>query len=631
MKVTPPPRTLAAVGWIVGQKIAERWEIQRILGGGFGTVYVVYDPELKQLFAAKTVHAELLDEDVHRRFQQEAHTWLQIGRHPHVVGASFVNVVEGRPLLFLEYVGGGDLGEWIDTPRLLEDRLWCLQLALDFCDGMEHAYRHGVRAHRDVKPQNCLLTDEGRLKISDFGLIRVLDENPMALRLQQERWEATTGLGTLTHMAPEQFSDAHNADARADVYAFGITLYQMLTGRLPFPGRNQFSLMYAHAHTPPPDLELAPLPHGVDRDLEVLVKACLAKSPADRPASFSALRPVLVDFYTRLAGARPPAPLEERAQEAFDLSCQGISLVQLDWPEAGLELLERAVQGEPRLQAAWINRAVALTRLGRLQEALTSLDVALRLGSSGPAWHVKANTLSLLGRRNEAYEAYSHSLKLEPRNVKTWIDQGLFLGGAGALQEAVDSLNQALRLNPRHPTAWTALGMTFVNADQPAEAIHCLATSVRLQPRQPVVWAYLGDVHLDLGQSTEARSCFEQALATDPRHAPAWLGLARVEVRSEDPEAALPALQRALELDASLQLAWFVLGTTLFGLSRWESAAEALHVALRLDPMDAAAWNYLGAVETHRERFDEARESFRRAADLGMEEAMINYRALSAR
>jgi serine/threonine protein kinase len=210
-----------AANWEIGDSIHNRWEIHRILSGGMGVVYVVYDHEHRETYAAKTFQDEIFIRSplIAQRFTQEALAWVNLDEHQNIVQARMVHNIGGKPYLFLEYVSGGDLGGWIGTLQLTEDLPRVLRLAIHFCDGMAHALSKGIKAHRDIKPQNCLITDDGTLKVTDFGLAKVFDdtsltetETPDAASLSISLTRTGIGAGTPTHMAPEQFDDAKRVD-----------------------------------------------------------------------------------------------------------------------------------------------------------------------------------------------------------------------------------------------------------------------------------------------------------------------------------------------------------------------------------------------------------------------------------
>ncbi len=162
----------------VGDWIADRFEIFEVHQGGMGVVYAVNDhlgTVDRSIIALKTLHDELfLDRERGARFSSECHLWAHLGNHANVVQAYAVEEIEGRPHILLELITGGDLRRQIGTPGL--DLPRALRHGIEFCLGMEHAIRQGLRCHRDIKPGNLLLTGAGALKITDFGLAAIRDE-----------------------------------------------------------------------------------------------------------------------------------------------------------------------------------------------------------------------------------------------------------------------------------------------------------------------------------------------------------------------------------------------------------------------------------------------------------------------
>ena len=164
--------------WQVGDRIADRFEVFEVHHGGMGIVYLVRD-RLRtaghETVALKTLHDEFLPDRVRSsRFAAECRLWIRLGQHPHIVQAFAVEEIEGKPHLVLERVTGGELRSRIGTHPL--DPIRALRHGIEFCLGMEHAIRQGLRCHRDIKPGNLLVTGAGTLKITDFGLARIRDE-----------------------------------------------------------------------------------------------------------------------------------------------------------------------------------------------------------------------------------------------------------------------------------------------------------------------------------------------------------------------------------------------------------------------------------------------------------------------
>src|ERR1044071_3278550 len=170
-----------ATEWQIGDRVQNRWQICDIKRGGMGIVYVVYDYEHRNAYAAKTFQDEVFARNpvLAQRFTQESLTWVNLDAHQNIAQARFVQTIKGKPYLFLEYVSGGDLSDWIGSQRLTEDLLQVLRFAIHFCDGMTHALSKGIQAHRDIKPQNCLITRDGTLKVTDFGLAKMFDDTSL--------------------------------------------------------------------------------------------------------------------------------------------------------------------------------------------------------------------------------------------------------------------------------------------------------------------------------------------------------------------------------------------------------------------------------------------------------------------
>ena len=162
----------------VGDWIGNRFQVFDIHEGGMSLVYVVNDhlgEPGRKVVALKTLRSELLRSPIRiRRFAAECRLWAQLGDHPNIVRAYSVEIIDGRPYVLLELIQGGDLYRWIGTPRLDLPRI--LGFGHQFCRGMEHSMRQGLHCHRDIKPGNLLVTEEGTLKITDFGLARVCEE-----------------------------------------------------------------------------------------------------------------------------------------------------------------------------------------------------------------------------------------------------------------------------------------------------------------------------------------------------------------------------------------------------------------------------------------------------------------------
>jgi serine/threonine protein kinase len=225
------------------QFIAQRYEILEELGrGGMGTVYRGLDSATNQVVAIKELNPQLTTTDLIERFKREGEALRELN-HPNIV--KLLNTVEhdGAYYLVMEYVTGGDLHDLLKVGQLPIER--CLRLALDLADALTRAHKLDI-IHRDLKPANVLLADDGTLRLSDFGVARIG---------QKERVTATDMIvGTVDYLAPEAL-DGAGIDPRADIWAFGVMLFEIVGGKRPFSGESLAGTLTAILTHPVPDLE----------------------------------------------------------------------------------------------------------------------------------------------------------------------------------------------------------------------------------------------------------------------------------------------------------------------------------------------------------------------------------------
>ncbi|KAB8168647.1 Stk1 family PASTA domain-containing Ser/Thr kinase [Streptomyces sp. 3MP-14] len=289
---------------LIGRVLDGRYQVvERIAVGGMATVYRAVDTRLDRVLALKVMHPPLVsDAGFVARFIREAKAVARLD-HPNIVGVLDQGADGGYVYLAMEYVDGCTLRDVLRERGALAVRP-VLDILEPMLAGLAAAHRAGL-VHRDVKPENVLIGSDGRVKVADFGLVRGVD-GPTS---------ADTGslLGTVSYLAPEQI-ESGAVDARTDVYACGVLLYEMLTGGKPHTGDSPAQVLYAHVHhdVPPPS-EVVP---GLAPPLDQLVAAATARAPEGRLADAAAMLASARRARAALSDAQldAPPPVVERPE-----------------------------------------------------------------------------------------------------------------------------------------------------------------------------------------------------------------------------------------------------------------------------------------------------------------------------
>ncbi|MEE6274378.1 Stk1 family PASTA domain-containing Ser/Thr kinase [Georgenia sp. MJ206] len=299
---------------MIGRLVDGRYEVHsRVARGGMATVYRAVDRRLDRPVALKIMHPHLAEgADFVARFRREARAAARLS-HPGIVGI-FDQGYEGETTyLTMEFVDGPNL-----RAVLRERGALAVGEALDVMDGVLDALAAAHRAglvHRDVKPENVLMTEAGRPKVADFGLARAVTEATAA--------STGTVLGTVAYLAPEIVTSGI-ADARADVYACGVLLYELITGSQPFSGDAPIRVAYQHVHsdTPAPSDAVRWLPVEVDELVGALTARDLEERPADAGAALELLRRTRAELddvtLARSADVAPAAPSPDSPADVED-------------------------------------------------------------------------------------------------------------------------------------------------------------------------------------------------------------------------------------------------------------------------------------------------------------------------
>ncbi|MFQ5435479.1 MAG: serine/threonine-protein kinase, partial [Anaerolineae bacterium] len=270
---------------MIGKTISHYKILEKLGEGGMGVVYKAEDTKLKRTVALKFLPANLThDEEAKDRFMREAQAASALD-HPNIGTIHEIDEAEGQSFIAMAFVDGQSLKEKIEAGPLEVDE--ALDIAIQVADGLQEAHEKGI-VHRDIKPANIMVTTKGQAKILDFGLAKLMGRSMLT----------RTGmtLGTVAYMSPEQ-TRGDRLDHRTDIWAFGVVLYEMLTGELPFKGHYEQAVMYSimHEEPEPPGQLRKDIPEEIER----IILDALNKDTDSRISSANELSKYLTDYDSR--------------------------------------------------------------------------------------------------------------------------------------------------------------------------------------------------------------------------------------------------------------------------------------------------------------------------------------------
>ena len=274
-----------------GEQVGQ-YQILELLGrGGMAEVFKAYHPALDRFVAVKAIHEGLVsDKNFLARFQREARMFARLD-HPNIVPIYDFSEHEGRPYIVMKFIEGRTLKERMEIGPLGMTEI--LQMVDAVGKALNYAHKQQI-LHRDIKPSNVILAKDGQTYLADFGLARLVQAGETTLSR-----EGT--FGTPHYMSPEQAMGRPDLDARTDIYSFGIMLYELVVGRVPFRSESPYTIIHDHIYTP------LPLPREIKPDvpghLEAVILKALAKDPADR---YQDVESLISDFHAAVEGGQGP-------------------------------------------------------------------------------------------------------------------------------------------------------------------------------------------------------------------------------------------------------------------------------------------------------------------------------------
>ncbi|MFF3358071.1 protein kinase [Streptomyces sp. NPDC002917] len=367
--------------WRRGDLILDLYEVLDVVRtGGMGLVHRVRHHGWDIDLAVKTPRRALVrSPDAIRDFEREAEVWVGLGLHPHIANCVYVRTLDGVPRVFAEWADGGSLAEAVRSRSLYGTAPLgsVLDVAIQSAWGLDHAHENGV-VHQDVKPANVMLTGDGTVKVTDFGMARAR----MATGQDAGDADPFVSRGGLTpaYCSPEQARSPGGLTTATDTWSWAVTVLEMFLGRPPDPdGTAAGGVFDGFARSGAPDAVL-PVPTGV---VDVL-RECFTEDPAARPARLGPLAERLIRVHEREVGPYPRRAPAAATLLADGLSNHALSMLDLGHRDSAEELWTRALRADPHHPHARYNRGLHRWRTGMITDAeLVDELESVRFGDPG--------------------------------------------------------------------------------------------------------------------------------------------------------------------------------------------------------------------------------------------------------
>jgi TolB-like protein/Flp pilus assembly protein TadD len=656
---------------VIGRRLGT-YEVLSLLGvGGMGEVYRARDAKLNRDVALKILpEAFARDADRLARFRREAQAVATLN-HPHIVTIFSIEEHDDVPFMTMELIEGRTLDQGIPASGLSLARFFDIAVAL--ADALSAAHRKHV-IHRDLKPANVMVTDDGRVKVLDFGLARVVDAD--AVRLEEEvtylGTKEGTIIGTMPYMSPEQI-EAKPLDHRTDLFSLGVVLYELATGERPFRGDSSPALMSSilKDHPEPAGERRSDLPGGVSR----LISQCLEKHRRERiqtanevlvelkaqrrawESGAAAIRDIAPPAVERAASIAVLAFTDMSAAKDQDWFCDGIAeeILNALTPLRGLRVAARtsafSFKGKgDDLRTIGEKLNVTTVLEGSVRRAGDRVRITVRLSEVATGFQLWSERYDrelkdIFDVQDEIAKAIAERLRVTLVGGKDdrLVEQAtpnieayqLYLKGRALVDRrganvptGLDLLRRAVELDPGYALAWAGVADALTvlaysgaarGAESKPEAMAAARRSIELDPTSAVGHTALACATLLYENNRAmAKREFERALELSPSYGMGrcWFANFYFNWACGDFEHGIAEARRALDSDPLSAYITMTLGVSLFTAGRLDEAIETCRRATQLDPESFVARWALGIALGMAGRFEEAVSTLEAAATM---------------
>jgi len=590
-----------------------------------GEVYKAEDPALLRTVAIKVMCKQ--DDRTsggETRFLREARA-ASAFNHPNIVTIYEIGDTGEHAYIVMEYVEGRSLRELISRKEVKPEKV--LDIAVQICDALVEAHSRGI-IHRDIKPENILLTDRGRVKLVDFGLAKTVSTQPRrgGATAAESLTESGTVMGTLSYMSPEQLRGEH-LDERTDIFSFGIVLYEIITGDLPFMGSNSFEV--AASILKDPAFEIGTVPAGMPRGIKGVVARLLEKRRDDRYSSFAEVKREIESLKDETQ-TLPSALGDSQRTVELPPAVSGHRSASL---AAALRSSSKAAAVPPTilvlpLQTVGSDESSSFIGIG-LAHAITT-DLAKIKGLSVLSKSAGAGRVDEVGRgARELARELGATILLEGEVMRA----GQVIGVMARLTDA--ETGHVIWGSQYRGDAGDLFSIQDAVCESVAEALKLsISTDVRDQLARPATtnldafeFYSKGRAFLERYEVVEnvdfAIQMFDEALKLDHAFALAYAGLGEANWRKYHDtreniwvDRAIAASDRALALDPYQAQVHISLGIIYHGTGKIERAIEEFELAVELRPVSDDAFRWLGSCYTRKGEMERAIGWFEKAIEI---------------
>ncbi len=635
---------------MIGKTISHYKILEKLGEGGMGVVYKAQDTKLDRIVALKFLPKHLLcDGEAKTRFEHEAKTASALD-HPNIATIYEIDEFEGECFISMAYVEGKSL------KKLLEEKTFSVKevvdIAIQICEGLAIAHEKGI-IHRDIKSDNIMLTSRGQVKIMDFGLAK--------LRGVSKVTKTGSTLGTLAYMTPEQVQGIE-VDQRSDIFSFGVVLYEMITGQLPFKGEHEVAIIYSILNEIPEPL--ARYKAGVPEGLQMVVNKTLEKNRDERYQHVddfqTDLKKIVKEVKSDLTKQPPSIAVlpftnlsADKEQEYF---CDGMAeeiinvLTQVeglrvvartsafafkdkheDVREIGRKLnVETLLEGSVRKSGKRLRITAQLVnvsdgyhlwseRYDRDIEDIFSIqdDISLSIVSQLKGKLLGKERAAIAGRHTRDVEAYNSYL------------QGRYFWNKRTevgFQKGLEYFRQAIERDPTYALAYAGIADCFNLLGW-----YCVISSKEAFPSAKSAAERALEIDEDLSEALtslafatmlydwrweEAEREFKRAIELNPGYATAHHWYAEYLASMGRMDEAMMEAKRALEFDPLSVVMRALSGLALYFSLQYDEAVKQCKRILDMDPNFVPAHLFLGLTYTKKSMFDEAISEFQSAIAL---------------